>query len=209
MDQDFQTSFIPKRPVEQKSAGISGVPEKKGSGIFMLIAVIVFIVSLLLAGGVFAYRAYLSSNIDQIKDSLDRARAIFEPETIASLQSLDKRLDAAESILGKHIATSPIFELLKDITYPNVQYTKFSYVVNEASGDVSIEMAGRATGFDWVGLQADQFDVNTHIKNPIFSNLVQDQFGRITFDLTFSVDRPFVTYGSPLNNTLSNQSIIN
>ena len=210
MDQDFQTSFIPKRPAADRAVGASAAPrQKKGGGLFMLIAVIVFVVSLLLAGGVYAYKSYLESNITETQNSLERARDIFEPETITALQVLDKRINAAESVLGRHIAVSPIFDLLRDITYPSVQYTNFTYVVNDSTGEILIEMTGRASGFDWVGLQADKFDKNPHIKNPIFSNLVQDQFARITFDLTFSLDRSFVTYGSPLNNTLQNQAITN
>jgi hypothetical protein len=216
MDQDSKTSFIPKRPVAAQarpsfsaspsSAPIGPTPARKakGGGLFMLIAVVVFVAALLAAGGVYAYKSYLSSNIMQLQDSLDRARDVFEPETISALQLLDKRIDAAESVLSKHIAVSPIFDLLAEITYPNIQYTEFAYSINEATGEVFVEMAGRSAGFDWVGVQADKFDESPHIKNPIFSNLVQDQFGRITFDLTFSVDKPFVTYGSPLNNTVTN-----
>jgi hypothetical protein len=211
MESDFQTSFSPKRPTGAAAPGgmDTPLPRKQGSGLFMLIAVVVFIVSLLLAGGVFFYKSYLTSNIEQIKDSLERAQDIFEPETIAALQELDRRIDAAEGILSSHIAVSPIFELLREITYPNVQYTQFTYVTNDSNGAILVEMSGRASGFDWVGLQADQFDKNPHINNPIFSNLVQDQFGRITFDLTFSIDRPFVTYGSPVSGTLQNQALMN
>lgn len=209
MDQEFQTSFIPKRPVSSDATtGLSTQREKKG-GVLMLISIIVLVAALLAAAGVFAYKAYLVSSIEQAKSSLDRARDIFEPETIASLQSLDKRLNAAEIILGGHVAVSPILELLKEITYPNVQYTNFTYATNQATGDILVEMTGRASGFDWVGVQAEQFDKNPNIKNPIFSNLVQDNFGRIAFDLSFSVNKSFVTYGSPLNDTLSNQAVIN
>jgi hypothetical protein len=209
MDQDFKTSFIPKRPVAPQSTGSTIAARQKGGGIFILIAVVVFVAALLAAGGVFAYKSYLASNLEEVKISLDRARDIFEPETIASLQVLDRRIDAAETVLARHVAVSPIFDLLKDITYSNIQYTQFTYAINESTGDVLIEMTGRASGFSWVGVQADRFDENSNIKNPIFSNLVQDQFARITFDLTFSVDKSFVTYGSPTNNTLQGQSTFN
>lgn len=208
MDKEFQTSFIPKRPTANQAVGSSeSSSQKKGGGIFMLIAVVVFVAALIAGGGVYAYKSYLTSNIAEIQSSLERAKDIFEPETIAALQVLDKRINAAETVLGGHIAISPIFELLKEITYPSVQYTQFNYVINESTGVVRVEMTGRASRFDWVGLQAEKFDKSTHVKNPIFSNLVQDQSGRITFDLVFSVDRSFVTYGSPLNNTLQNQAI--
>jgi len=209
MEQDFQTSFIPKRPVAPVGGDFATEERRQGGGLFMLIAIIIFVVSLLSAGGVFLYKSYLSTRIEETKASLERVRDIFEPKTITQLQVLDKRISAAETILKNHIAVSPILELLKSLTYPNIQYTNFSYVVSPATGDVDVEMKGVATGFDWVGLQADTFGRNPHIKNPIFSNLVQDQFGRITFDLTFSVSRSFVTYGSPLNGTLPNQALSN
>jgi len=209
MEQDFKTSFIPKRPVASRAPDQTIASREKGSGLLMLIAIIVFIIALLSAGGAYAYKVYLTGNIEEAKASLERAKDIFEVDTIKSLQVLDKRINAAETILSKHIAISPIFDLLRDITYPSIQYTQFTYNINPASGEVFVEMAGRSTGFDWVGVQADQFDANPNIKNPIFSNLVQDSFGRITFDLTFSVNKPFVTYGSPTNNTLQRQGSLN
>jgi hypothetical protein len=208
MDQDFQTSFIPKKPAAAAPVASQGAParRKKSSGIFMLVAIIVFVAAILSAGGVFAYKSYLVSSVEAMKVSLERERDVFEPETISAMQELSKRIEASEQILSKHVAVSPIFNELSEITYPDIQYTSFTYSL-DGTGNIFVEMAGRSSDFATVGLQSNKFSQNKHFKNPIFSNLVRDQVGRVTFDLTFSVDRAFATYGSPLNDTLPVQGL--
>lgn len=208
MDQDFQTSFIPKKPTAAPSVASQEAPmrRKKGSGIFMLASIIIFIAAIVAAGGVYAYKSYLSSALEEMKIGLEREKGVFEPETIAAMEKFSKRIAAAEQVLSNHIVVSPIFKELSEITYPDIQYTSFTYSTDGLDG-VFIEMKGRSSDFATVGLQSNKFSQNKHFKNPIFSNLVRDQVGRVTFDLTFAVDRAFATYGSPLNDTLQIQGI--
>lgn len=194
MDQEFQTSFIPKKTVIESPKRI-----KSGGGVVNLIAFIVFLASLIAAGGAYFYRESVKTDIEEFKRSLAVAKNQFEPSLITELQILDKRLNAATTILDKHIAVSPIFILLEEVTLPTVRYSDFSYEVDTTTNLVNVTMKGEAKGYNFIALQADLFDDNKFIKNPIFSDFVLDQTGNIDFNLTFSVDKSLVSYESFLD----------
>jgi hypothetical protein len=194
MDQEFQTSFIPKKTVIESPKRI-----KSGGGAINLIAFIVFLASLIAAGGAYFYRESVKTDIEEFKRSLAVAKNQFEPSLITELQILDKRLNAATTILEKHIAVSPIFVLLEEVTLPTVRYSDFSYEVDTTTNLVNVTMKGEAKGYNFIALQADLFDDNKFIKNPIFSDFVLDQTGNIDFNLTFSVDKSLVSYESFLD----------
>lgn len=194
MDKDFQTSFVPKKTLVEKE------PRKVGgtfSGILNLLSLIVFIASILGAGAAYFYRSSLESKVEEYKVSLERARNAFEPGLITELQVLDKRMMAASEILNNHIAVSPIFVLLGEITLPTVRYSDFSYEFNKDNPQmVDINISGEAKGYNYIALQADLFGQNKFIKNPIFSDFTLDQQGNVDFSLTFSVDKSLVLYES-------------
>lgn len=195
MDKEFQTSFIPKKTVIESPKRVGG----SGGGIVNLIAFIVFIASLISAGAAYFYRSSVSSNIELYKSSLAKARDQFEPGAIAELQILDKRLNAATDILQNHVAVSPIFEILQDLTLPTVRYSDFSYAIDDTKKIVEVTMKGEAKDYNFIALQADLFAENKFIKNPIFSDFVLDQTSNIDFNLTFSVDRSLISYESFLD----------
>ena len=64
-------------------------------------------------------------------------------------------------------------------------------------------MNGVAVGYRSVALQSDLFPKNRNIIDPVFSNLVLDERGNVTFDLDFSVDPTFVDYKEMLKRASS------
>lgn len=202
MDKEFQTSFVPKKPIIEKAAAVhSG---GGFSGAMNLVALIIFIASILAAGATYFYRSSLIDRVEEYKVSLERARGAFEPALITELQELDKRMRAASDILANHVAVSPIFTLIGEITLPTVRYSDFSYEFNEENGNlVDVIMSGEAKGYNYIALQADLFGDNKFIKNPIFSEFTLDQTGNVDFALTFSVDKSLVLYESFLEREAS------
>ena len=178
MEQNFQTSFIPKKPIIKERA--SYVPPV---GIFLVAAILVLFTVLISTGGFFIYKGVLTKKIDNMKSSLVLAKNRFELSKIAELQLLDKRLNASSEILSKHIAVSPIFTALEKITMKSVRYTKFTYSLSTDKGSmVNIKMSGIATGYRAVALQSDLYGADKSLINPIFSNLTLDSKGNVLFD---------------------------
>ncbi len=201
MDQEFQTSFIPKKTLTPK-------PERRG-GSFGLVNVITFIamiISLLIAGGSYLYRDNLSARVQEMKVSLERAQNIFEPELLEDLKILDKRIEASSVILGNHIAVSPIFEVLQDITLPTIRYIDFTYEIDSVNPNVvHVAMTGEAVSYDAITLQADLFSENRFIRNPIFSNFALNKTGNVNFDLMFDVSKSLVNFEQKVERSELNQ----
>ncbi len=196
MDDNFQTSFIPKKPLAEER-----VIQERPVSIFSLVATIAFFVTLISAGGVYFYKITLTNQVASQTASLERAKAAFEPSLVETLQTLDKRINASKEILANHITASPILKSLEDLTLKSVRFTKFDYEISKDGGTkIDVTMTGQARSYTSIALQSDMLGQNKYIKNVVFSNLVLDAQGNVGFDLKFSVDPAFVMYGSTISN---------
>lgn len=197
MEPNFQTSFIPKKPMVQEHA-----TTRRSVGFLTVIAIFILFTVLLATGGLYFYQITLKKSITKMEADLNIAKNRFEPAKITELQLLDKRLRASTEILSKHVAVTPIFEALSAITMKTVRYTKFSYDLGAGkdaknANSVNIKMSGQAVGYRSIALQSDLFTTRDEGKNfidPVFSNLSLDDKGNVLFDLEFSVDPSFVDY---------------
>ena len=195
MDQNFQTSFIPKKPIVKDTAVV-----KQPVGLLTIISVLFFIAMVVTAGGLYFYKKSLTDTIDKKASELLLARGRLEETQIPRLKILDKRLRASSDILSKHIAVTPIFKALQSLTLsenprPKVRFTKFSYELSkEKTNKIAVKLSGTTTGYRQIALQSDLFLKNESLIDPIFSNLSLDDKGSVLFDLEFLVDADFVDY---------------
>ncbi len=197
MEPKFRTSFIPKKTL----ATTSGVQKKSGGslGVVTLITLIIALGAVVLSVGLFLYQQVLEVSISRKTDTLDRAQAAFEPALIQELVRIDSRIEAAGTILNKHITPSVLFEVLEDLTLKSVQFQDFN--LSRVSDDkISISMKGVANDFHGVALQADVFGKSKIIRDPIFSNLNLNQQGRAVFSLTAFIDASLINFVSKIDN---------
>ncbi len=198
MEQNFQTSFIPKKPIiEQRSTPVRAV------SFFSVISIFILFATLLFSVGLFFYKGIEKRSIAKMESDLELAKNRFEPAKIAELQVLDKRLRAGSEILGRHVAVTPIFKALEAITMKSVRYTKFDYIFAEGQKDakIAVKISGMAIGYRSVALQSDLFAKNKNLIDPVFLNLTLDEGGNVLFDLEFSVDPTFVDYKKTVQTT--------
>ncbi len=190
MDQNFQTSFIPKKSITEDRVSAS-----HSFSFISVIAFFIFLTMLISSGGLFFYKGIMKKSIAGMENELTLAKNRFEPAKIAQLQLLDKRLRASGEVLGKHIAISPIFKVLQEVTMKSIRYTNFSYDLSpDDKSKIAVKMGGVAVGYRSVALQADLLSKKKEFIDPIFSNLTLDEKGNVVFDLEFSVDPSFVDY---------------
>lgn len=200
MDNEFQTTFIPKKPLaEQRTPTASSAGSKRNAkplGIFSVVSVMLLIVAVVLAVGAFAYQRFLSTRITSLRTSLERAEKAFEPSLIVELQSLDTRLQTAESLLASHVAISPVFRLIEDATLPNVQYDSFDYSFEE--GVAKVSMTGIAENYRTVAEQSLVLGENRFITDHIFSNFTLNTREQVVFDLDLVVSPELVLFEKSL-----------
>jgi hypothetical protein len=196
MDTNFQTSFIPKKPLAEERVAVTTTH----SSIFGFLATLIFISAIAASAGLYFYRTNLAKTIMSQQVQLNAARNAFEPSLITELKRLDRRITSANTILNSHIAVSPIFEALELNTLKTIQFTKFTYTTPANSKlPIKVELTGRARGYAAIALESDQLATNKYIRNSLFSDLnLNEQTGMVQFLLTFDVDPDLVRFTNNL-----------
>lgn len=197
MEADFRTTFIPKKPMIPQSAP-SQAPVSRPAGILFVISVIIFIVSLGIAGAVYGYKTYLNNEVADLAVQLDRVQKTLDPSTIKEFTIMDKRLRNSEMLLNQHYVMYPLFEVLRTTTLPTVRYTKLDLAYNEG-GDLVATLSGESDGYRSIALQSQALAQNADLKNTIFSNFVVTPKGRVSFDVSFSIPKGDLSFEKNIN----------
>ena len=199
MEQEFQTSFIPKKPIAEER-----VVKKASFNFANFLGILIFLVALISAGGVYLWKATLNKKVADAKQSLKLAQDKFEIQSVQDLQTLDKRLTSGNELLENHIIMAPIFAALQQMTLQSVRFTKFAYSlssVGNSAKTMDVKMSGAARTYNALAVQADILGKNKYFRDPIFSNLSLDDKGNILFDVQFTLDPIFLSYLENLKRT--------
>ncbi len=192
MDPQVPTSFIPKKPLvgETRAGG--------GGGLITLIAILIFVGSVLAAGAAFGYGKYLDTALAAKDASLKKAEGAFNTASIIDLSRLDIRLGQAHDLLESHIAPSGVFTFLSATTLERVQFTSLSLDI-DADGSAKILLNGVADSFSSLALQSDQFSAAKVLRDVVFSGITTDPSGRVQFSVSASVDPSILSYAKQNN----------
>lgn len=197
MDPQVQASFIPKKSLD------IGATNRGGGfgGLVFLIALLIFLASLVSAGAVFAYTQILNQEIASKSSSLTLAEGAYDPGAIQDLIRIDSRLTQAKILLDNHVAVSGIFAFLSTQTLSSVSFSDFSYTLGD-DGSAQISMSGEADSFSTVALQSDQFGGNKLLKNVVFSDItVNPANGHVDFNVAAEVDPSVFSYAATLGSS--------
>ncbi len=195
MDPQVSPSFIPKKNLETISARPSG----RGTGLVLLIAILIFLASLIAAGAVFAYEKLLAQSISSKSASLALNEKAYDPAVIQELSRVDTRISQAKDLLSKHVAPSAIFGFLSQQTLEKVQFTSFGYTLG-ADGSGKISLKGIADSFSTVALQSDQLGASKILKDVEFSGVsVDSTTGKVGFSVAATIDSSLINYGNALS----------
>jgi Tfp pilus assembly protein PilN len=196
MDAPVSPSFIPKKPLTG-GAGSHGTSAALGMFIFF-ICLLVFIASVVAAGGAFLYQGYLTTSLANKKTQLQQQESSIDQSTITHLKRLDSRLNQTEVQLQKHTTALNVFAFLSQQTKQNVQFTSFDYSM-QPDGSAKLTLTGVADSFATVALQSDQFGASTLLHNVVFSSITVGADGRISFSVAADIDPSLVSYAKNLS----------
>jgi hypothetical protein len=190
MPDRVKTSFIPKQSFETKrTSSVQGAT----IGVVNTLAGVVLIAAILAAGGLFFFEQYTKSAITSKRETLDRARAAFQPETIRELARLDTRLLVGSTLLSQHVAPSALFDFIERNTLASVRFGSFSYT-ESSPGRVVLAMDGEALSFNAVALQSDAFGASDLLSDVLFENLNINEVGNVTFRFSAVVNTSRLVY---------------
>lgn len=204
MENKLSTSFIPKQTV---SSNLS--ERREPLGIAMMIAVIIFAVSILYFAGVFGYRYYVYNQINQactggdtngdgscgLKASLEKEKKDFQYESLARLKRLDTKLKNGSAVLANHQSLKPLFDKLSKVTAHNVRFNNFRFSKN------TIDISGLASSYEDVAYQSKLFTKeiaktgeDREITAFSFSDFDVDSKGNVVFKLVLTVDPSLLSF---------------
>ncbi len=190
MDTKFQSSFIPKQPVNQVTRHISG------SNIFFLISFFIFIVAAVGSAGVYLWDKQMDLKIVKVNNDLNSVRNSFDQNTVKEFVRLNDKINASDFLLKQHVAPSVLFGVIGDSTLKNVRFTNFKY--SNAGGDkVSVSMSGEAASYETVALQSSSFSnpaLRNVFRNSIFSDPDLNGSGKATFTFSTGIDPTLLNY---------------
>jgi len=186
---EFQTSFIPKKPITEEK-----IQEKEPVSPIRFLVLLFFILTLILSGGLYAYKIFIAKKLITIDAQLRRSEKSFDEGLISDIQSLYKRITASKEVLNNHVVVSPLFKVLEKNTLRSVRFNQFDYTFKRDVSKIEVKMTGQASSYTALALQASLLGKEKGFINPVFSNLDVDQKGRVTFNLNFSIDKQFIAY---------------
>ena len=191
MDTKFQSSFIPKQPVNEPVRSHSA-----GSNIFFLISFLIFIAGGVACGGVYLWNQQLDQKIISVNSNLITLRNSFDQNTIKEFTLLNNRINSADTLLKQHVAPSSLFKIIGDVTLRNVRFSSFKY--SNAGGDkVSINLTGEASSYEAVVLQSSAFmnpKLRNVFRNTIFSDPDLNADGKASFTVSTGIDPTLMNY---------------
>lgn len=181
-------SFIPKTTLATPSKA-----RRHPVSLFLVIAVLLFLLSVGGWGGAYAYRSVTKSQVETLTASLQKKKAAFEPEALEGLSELDRKMKAGDALLAQHMTLVPVFDAIERLTVQSVRFTSFIY--ERGTGVPSkVVMTGEAKSYSSIALQSDELARAREIINPIFSGLSVNRDGNVAFVLTFNIDPAVTSY---------------
>jgi|GEM_PF-825483 len=214
MEPSIQSSFIPKQAMAPNNNVVRPSSSEGGMGLITLLSFIILFLSLLAAGGTFAYRSYLLSHLYApcqvtsttqasgdilglsgstnkncgLYASLEDKRRQLDGERLTKMERLDTKMKLASAVMSKHMSLSPLFDILSTTTLKTIRYTKFG------TQDGRETLSGVASGYEDIAVESNVLNSMSAVKDPLFSNLDLDPQGNVTFTLDFTVDPGALNY---------------
>lgn len=173
-----EESLIPKKFPTPQYGG-------EGFGVFLRISAIIFLVSLLFAAGIYAYRNFLKNNLARQKSVLQKVEIEFEPATIAELERVSGAIAAAGDILRAHAMPSAIFDMIEASALPTASFSTFSYSAEKNA----ITLAGEAASYSDVSAQSSVFEALPAVDSATFGNLSLKETGTVGFILNIQLKK--------------------
>lgn len=190
MQPQFQTSFIPKKPVLDSQK--NGITIVRSTNIFSTLATLIFVITLLASGGLFGYKYYLIKQITEADTALNEARAAFNTGKIQELLDASTRINTVKSLLENHFVVSELLVLLEQLTVKNIHFEDFAYHNNNST--ISVNLTGESVSYNALTQQSDIFKGSDFFQNQNFYDLSLTDKGSIKFKFTANILPELVSY---------------
>ena len=147
----------------------------------------IFLLSLVAAGGTFAYDKYLQSSLEAKAEELAVAQREVNQDQVEDFVRLRDRLTYGQGLLDNHIALGQVFDVLEEQTLTNVRFSSLDLTVAD-DRTAQIDISGTARNFNALAAQSNAFAAEKGIRRAIFSGIVVNEDNTVSFTLTADLD---------------------
>lgn len=201
METKFQTSFIPKKVIGTPTGLPSEKPPRHVGSLFMMIAVILFIVSLGGLGASYMWKRVLNTSQVSLKQELTKREKQFNVDLIERLKQANIKIDLASGLVNKHVALSEIFNIINRFIVEKVRITSMDVSAPTKDGEnAKLSMSGYGTSLSVIAYQSDvlgqleQYGLRKIVKNPMMNNPSLNTSGAVSFGFSAEIDPSYLTY---------------
>lgn len=210
METRFQTSFIPKKAPQSFAPGsiAPAAPRRSaggGHGVYMTIAVVLFVASLLSIAGAYGWKIYLQSSQSSLESSLANREKEFNLDQISLMKAESTKIQFARQLINNHDAVSKIFSVISQLTSENIRFVSMDLTVPAGTpGPFSLSLSGYGKSFQSVAFQSDilnhldQYGLQAVVKNSIVSDPTLNHNGTVSFGFTAQIDPKKFAYSQNL-----------
>ncbi len=184
---EFQSSFIPKEAAAQD------IFKKKKTGALGVLAISLFVISLLAAGGLYFYKSMLRGDIEALQAELAQAENAIDTETINEMAQFSQKLRVAQSLVEKHQVISAFLTTLASSTVSTVRFDSMKYNIDK-SGNLEVRLSGQADSYASIALQENTFSQDKSFKSLSFSDLALSNNNSVSFSIDLMVDSKLSVY---------------
>lgn len=197
-EQKFTTSFIPKKPIQ--TVGVGGRLGRSSTNIFSLIALLIFLATIIVTAGVFVYKIKLQNDIEKQNVNLYETVKKLDNELkfVDEATKLNERMIGVQKLLDSHMSPSQIFFLLESKTLETVKFDKLDFKRDEKN-NLILSGTGVASNFESIIQQSDEYGKNSYLRDVIFSNLQNKEGSLVSFSFESNIDRNFILYVNSLS----------
>ncbi len=139
MSNQFDTSFIPQQPL-LRVEGVKGRHEPVNFA--LVLALILFFVVLIIAGGVYFYARSIDARILLRSQELASLEATLDSSKITEYKNIESRIINAKVVLRDHNTFSVVLALLESGAADNIGLTKLAFSNREKKFKVEVHGVG-------------------------------------------------------------------
>ncbi len=152
---------------------------------YFLVFLVVIFVCLVTIGFLVYKEIVLSKESKNLNDQFQSLNQILDPKSERMAVKLENKLDKISLLSESHIYSSQLFNLLEELTLPEVQFLKLQIDLEKAE----ISLDGQTDSYKSLARQITIFEENKNIKSVVASGIQLGEDGRLKFHLKITFDK--------------------
>lgn len=195
MPNPFETSFVPQQPLLKVEAASR---PREPLNVPLVISLVVFFVSLAVAGGAYLYRDSVNKQVVSKGEQLTAAEKLFDIEKINIYKNLQVTLTTAKSLVDNHTIFSLMLDFLEARTAENIGLTSLNF--SQSDGPTFLSVTGQAPTYEAAYFQIEKWrESRPIVKNlDVASIALEETSGIINFAVKMEIDPQTLGYARML-----------